>query len=459
MKKVLIALAIILAIFLAIPLVGNKVIDETLNDRIELLSSYGLEVKKSHTDTGYLSTKKHYIFVVNDSKKFIGYLNQFSDTQLPPYVDALIDGAQVGLDVKYSNIPIQDKVSIDIYPNELSKKIAKDLMVDDVEFYRYIDALLKNKAIVYHINYDVFNNDFDGYIKNIDESHTLQDASILSLKLQEAKFQGYGMLIAPESLSTNIQEFALSIQADNENVHIQVNDFVSSSVFESKTTYASTGKFGKIIWSIKDTQKTDIALNMDNVAFDFSSNTQSVKADFFAKLSFDSMDVKTSLTKIKTKKFNYDIALRGVSKDSYEKLVQVIAEAKLNTTLKLEAQLEEVGYELIGRGMVLEVADLSIKEITTAKTKNLGGMSLKSKIVIKQDNDLAKKVKTNPIALIKLMDIDLLFTMSKNMYEKIALASPVLMMAQNFAKEEKELIIFDIKLKDTKLSVNGKEIK
>ena len=459
MKKVLITISLIIVIILAVPLIGNKVIESTIDNRIEVLTSYGLEVKDHKTSSSYLKTKKEYIFVVQDTKKFVNYLNQFADTQLPPYVDALVDGAQVGFDLEYSNIPLEDKISIDIYPYALSSQMAQDIQADDAKFYTYVSSLLENKALSYHLNYDVVNADFDGYIKDIDEKFTLEDGSKLSLKLQDATFSGSGMIVAPDTLGSNIKELVLNIKTLDESMNIEIKKFKSSSVFESSTTYATTGTFGTITWDMKNTKDADINLLINNLALDFSSNTQSAKADFFSKLSFDNMDIKTSTTEIYTKKFNYDIALRGVSKDSYEKLMDLLNRAKLKQTSELEAQIEETMFELLARGMVLDIADLSLEKIATAKTKDLGGMSLKSKITLKQDRDLASKLKSNPSSLMEIIDMDLLFKISKNMYSKLALASPLIGMAQNFAKEENNLVVFDIKLKDSQFSVNERAVK
>ena len=459
MKKLLISLTIIALILLAIPLAGNKVIESALNNRVEVLTSYGLKVKKSNTDSSYLSTQKSYIFVVEDSMKFVTYLSQFSDTQLPPYVLALLDGAEVTIDLKYSNIALDDKVSIDIYPNALPSKLAKEIKSEDIAFYTYINKLLQDKAIVYHLNYDVLNDDFDGYIKDIDETHTLKDGSKLLLKLKTANFKGTGMLIAPDTLSLDIKEFKSSIQTNQEVMNVNLTDFSSSSVFESKTTYATTAKFGSVEWSVKDNRGADVNLDMKNLLFDFSSNTQSVKADFFSKLSFDAMSITTATTLIDSTKFNYDVAIRGVSKDGYEQLMELISQAKINQTPELQIEIEKAGYELLARGLVIDIADLSIKEVSTAKTKNLGGMSLKSKLEFKQDRDLIKKIEKNPVALMETMDLDLLFKISKEMYTKLTMASPILIMAQNFAKEKDGIVMFDIKLNDSKLSVNGREIK
>ena len=459
MKKIFITLAIIVAVFLAIPLVGNKVIEQTINNRVEVLTSYGLKVVDSKTESSYLSTKKHFIFKVENSKSFVEYLNNFSDAQLPPFTGALVDGAEIGFDVSYSNIAIDDAISVDIYPYSLSKKIEEELSSENKNFFIYLEKLLKSRSLNYHINYDVLNQDFDGYIKDIAETQTLADKSKLSVTLEGATFSGQGLLLAPDALVANIKKVKVLYNSSDVKLSYKIFGFKSSSVFESKTTYASTMSFKNIRWSVVSTKELDTSLTLDNLAVDFSSNTQSVKADFYAKFGFDAMSITTKDTKINLEKFNYDVALRNVSKERYEALMSLLNEAKIDSSEELQVKIENSLIDLVSRGMVLDIADFSIQELSTAKTKNLGAMSLKSQITFKQDSDLATKIQQNPILLLEDIDMDIFFKMHKNMYSRLTTLSPVVAMAQNFAKDVNNTFVFDVKLKDSKLSVNGQEIR
>ncbi len=447
MKKLLIILIVLATIIIMVPFLGNTIVESSIQNRLEVLTSYGLKIKKSTTDVGYLRTKKHFVFLVEDSKSFLSYLNQFSDAQLPPYIGALIDGAELGLDIAYSNIPISDAVSVDIYPNSLSSKMLGD-----------INALFKEKAILYHLDYDVLHKDFDGYIKDLNASYTTKQGVKVSMLINNAKFSGKGLLIAPDTLLTSIAKLNLSMEGLRENMQIKLSDLSSTTAFESKTTYTTTLKLKNISWSAKSPDVPQISLEMKNLLFDFSSNTQSAKADFYTKTSFDNMRVQTRDVSIDADLFNYDLALRGLDTAVYGDLVSLISKSKVALSPELEKEMEKKMLELVSQGMVLDIADISIKKLATRKTKELGGLKIKAKVTFKKEKSLSKKLATNPLALMQNMDLSLLFKISQVMYAKLSLISPVLNMAQNFAKIEKENLIFDIKLKDAKLSVNGQEI-
>ena len=52
MKKVI--LLIVIAVIALLPLIGNKVIQSTLDEKVKILTSNGVEVKASTQDASYL---------------------------------------------------------------------------------------------------------------------------------------------------------------------------------------------------------------------------------------------------------------------------------------------------------------------------------------------------------------------------------------------------------------------
>lgn len=396
MKKLLITLAIIVAILLTIPFIGNKFIESELDNRIKVLTSYGLILKESKTNFRYLYTKKDFIFEVDDANKFISYLNQFFNSKIPSQLDSLAEGVEFGLDIEYMNFPLSDSLSLDIFINSFPIKIAESLKANDTKLYDYLDALLKRKSVSCHLNYHILNNDFNGYIKDIDTSYSSPDGIQFNLKLFSAKFSGGGMLMAPKDIASKIKEL----------------------------------KF-----SIRDKKMLDLAVNIKNLVLDFSSNTQDLKDTFYYNIKFDTVSFKTFESSINIDKFNYEASLQGVPK---------------NTKLTIE--------ELVSRGMVLDILDLSLKSLSTAKTKDLGEMSIQSRLTFKEDKDFMKKVNNNLMNITELMDIDLAFKMSKNMYTKLSVFYPILSLFEGLSKDNKEFILFDVKLKDSKLNVNGQGI-
>ena len=70
-KKMIITGAIVVAAAVAIlPLVGNKSIEKVTQERISMLEKNGIEVVRSDSGSGYMTTKSHYVFTLKDEVAF-----------------------------------------------------------------------------------------------------------------------------------------------------------------------------------------------------------------------------------------------------------------------------------------------------------------------------------------------------------------------------------------------------
>ncbi len=167
MQKSIVAVVFILVLIALLPIVGNRFMKTTISQRVAELQSVGLEVSKEKSEFGYLNTSRHFEFILKDTQKFITYLEQYSQKQIPPYVDALVKGVLLGVDLKYSNFPFAKSLTLELYP-----------------------IFLSTKGIFYHIQYNFLNNDFKGFVKGINEKYKLDNGLKLIALLQKANFNG-----------------------------------------------------------------------------------------------------------------------------------------------------------------------------------------------------------------------------------------------------------------------------
>ena len=194
MKKFIIFIVVAILLAAALPIIGNKLVENSIEDRLTTLGSYGLEVSKAETTSSYLNTKKHFEFLLRDGDKFIEYLNKYSDQQIPPYVNAAFEGVLIGADVEYSNIPLSRALTVDIYPLSLSKNMMSSIKENDLDFYNYFEKFLHSKGVLYHINYNIVSEDFDGFLVDlvcsICDYRPVQLTNTLSPGLAHALAQG-----------------------------------------------------------------------------------------------------------------------------------------------------------------------------------------------------------------------------------------------------------------------------
>jgi hypothetical protein len=458
MKKLYIAIFVLFIGVLALPIIGNSFIEKTLNLKIERLESNGIKLKDTQDNSSYLQTSKHYEFIIEDTKKFLKYLNQYSEKQLTSYSTALLKGTVIGADFNYSNIPFfSNIVDVDIYPLTLSKEFLQNLKSNDESFEKFIKNFIAKKGIFYHINYNIETKKFNGYIKDIEENHTMENGSNLKVLVKNTQFKGDGNLIAPTSLQASSQQIELKISNSIEKLLVTLKDLSTTSTFNSQTTYLSSVKLKSFNMNTLNKQGQKVVLDILDMYMNLSLNTQNSKAEFNSKSSCSKLLLKSKYLNIEAQDFNYDIAIFDVDKDSLEKLRVLLFKSKTTKSLELSEKIADSSIELLSKGLNLTIADCSIKNIKI-DDKDLNGFKLLSQLVIKKDPKLAKNIKQNPISILKDVNFDFKLKLSKKIYRTILSVAPNLIVAQQYAKDEGNNFIFNISLKDDKLKINDKII-
>ena len=458
MKKIIIFVTVTVLLIALLPIVGNKLVDNLLEDRLTTLSSHGLEVTKAQTDSSYLTTKKHFEFLLRDADKFVAYLSQYSDQQISPYVNTAFEGVLIGVDVEYSNIPLSKAVVIDIYPLSLSKNMMSSIKEEDLDFYNYFKKFLHSKGVLYHINYNIVSEDFDGFIQDIKESYTLKDGTKMTLNLLDAKFSGNGELIAPNSLTANVDTINLDIDSAKTKVTFTLDDFSSSSNFESHSTYISSANLKNFKLAV-NAMSENLLLEAADIKVNLSSNTQGNKAELNAKSSLSLLSIKSDVVDVLMKDFAYDIALNNLDKDSFEELRVVLSRLKASSTIDMQKEIQDSIVKLFSHGLELDIAKLSLENITLNKTQNLEGFDIKSKFKIKEDKNLATKISLSPLLVAQNVDMSINIKLSKPLYAKLTDALPMASMLNSYAKEDDKSIVFDITFINGEFKVNSKALR
>ena len=456
MKKIFIVLSVSVLLLAAIPIIGNTLIEKNLTSKIEELKSHGVEVSIIN-DSSYLTTKNHYEFLVKDIDMFVEYLNNYSVEQLPSYTNALIDGVLVGADLEYSNFPFSDAVSIDIYPLSLSKQIREELGAKDKKLEKYINGFLESKGVLYHVNYDVVSEDFDGYLKDIKETQTLQDGTKVLFTLESTVYQGNGKLIAPTQLISSVKTLSIAVEDKSTTVKMNLNGFTNSSNFESSSTYLTSFGLNSLELNITtDTLSSNALINASKIKANFSSNTQANYAQVSAKSSYEDLVFNSEDINFKSTGFNYDISVNKMDKDALEELRVTTSKANLGNSLALEKELEKSMINLLSKGLEINIADFSLANIVIDKKEDLGGFTLVSMSHLKRDDNLAQKINYTPLLLVQNIGTNVRLKLSKKVFSYLVKSVPMLVIIEEYAKPENSNLVFDITFKDGEFKINGK---
>jgi len=452
MKKSILAVVVLLLAVATLPIVGNSYMKQTIDEGLQKLKSQGLHTKIDTSTSSYLNSSRHFEFLLKDSKNFVKYFNKYSGKQMLTYVNTMLDGVMVGADVTYSNLPFAKALEIEVYPLSLSSKMKNALQESDEKFAEYIQKFLQSKGILYHVDYNLLNSDFKGYIKDIDEKHKLKGGAEVALFLHKATFRGNGPLIAPNSLKTKLKELHLDAK---KTISLELKNFSSLSNFESENAYVSSTNIEDIQISLKG-MKQGLNASIKKFRASASSKEGGDIINLNSKTSLESLNIDSNILQVKLKKFNFDVAFNNLDKKLIENL-QLLSEKSDFLSEKLYQQKwQNLLMNLFSRGLEVNVADFSVKDIFTKSRGDLKGFDMKGKVIVKEDPLLKSKIKISPLLAISDVDVLTNIRISKKIMDNLIREYGKFTPLMKYAKEDGDDLLFNMKFIDSKAILNGK---
>ncbi|WP_297440112.1 DUF945 family protein [Sulfurimonas sp.] len=459
MKKLPLILVLIILVAIAIlPIIGNKFMQNKIQDEITLLSSHGLKLQKVETNESYLSTSKHFEFILEDSSEMMQLLNSYAQYQTSPYDNKLLNGFLIGLDVEYSNIPFAKTIDFDIYPLVMSKQMQTNMKAEDVKFYEQFSEFLQNKGLVYHVEYNLINNDFKGYIKDIQENYKLQNGSVLEMNLSAATFSGHGELINPESMKSKIKALHFKASEGNTSVVVALENFTASNTFRSYSEYKSELGANEFSFIIKGTDE-DVSMIFHDFETKSSSSVKKDLVSVASKASLQSVDIASQKVTFSLKKLHNVVKISGLDKASFEEFVSLVASADNLNILGAQKHTQDLLTKLLSKGFIIDIKDFSLKNFVLNTHEDLKGFEIQAKMKIKEDTELAQKLQISPLLFLSNIELNSKVKLSKAMYKKLLLTSPMANSITSYAKEKNDEVVFDIEFENGAFSVNGKPIQ
>ncbi len=463
MKKLLVLAVVIVGVAL-LPLIGNKVVKETIENRLQTLSSYGLSSKLVEEKKGYLQTTLKYEFQVSDKEKFVRYLQQFSSKQLPPYTQNLLDGVAFGANLTYSNIPLSETLSIDLYPTALPSEIMQEVSKKEPKVAKVLEDILTNKEIVYHIEYAVVNGEFQGRLKDFVKSVEFTNGNSVDVELIGVEANGKGMLLAPDRLDTKLNR--LVIKANDKSAHeriiFEVKNVTSSTLFQTDTTFTSKMDIHSFHMSFekqKRSQKFDV--NFLDLQLQNSVNTQGEKASAESEVSFKKLTLSLAPKSLELQDLVLKIALEDVEKKSYIKLQKIFEKISIaaQVTPEDEKALQESIEAILADGFTLKIPNFSLAKLSVDKQKSMDGFHANMVLDLQGDRNIHQELQTNPDALIENLLLHANIALSKDFYALLNEIYPVDLMLANLKKEQNSEVVFEIEMQGKTLKVNNKPIR
>ena len=458
MKKIIAVIAVAVLVAL-LPLLGNKAVQNVIEDRLTSLQKEGLAFKLKKEEKSYLKTRLSYTVTVQDEEKFVRYLQEFSSKQLPAYTKSLVDGVEFGVDVEYGNIPMSEKLVVEFYPTKFSDTTMQSLQQNDPQMHKLVSKLLKTKALFYHVEYDVTNNEFDGYMKDLDENFTIDGKTKVHFAFKGAKANGKGQLLAPDRFASHVDTITMNLNENNETLDFAVKNFSSVGSFESKTTYVSSSAIDKLQFrfsGLQNSKPTKAAADIEKFSAEASSDTQGDDAAFYLKSSLKKANITENSKRYYVEDFRFDGALEGVEKESFLKLQKILQEQNQNIQQK---EIEKAIATIFSHGAKLKIAQLSVAKLATPQTQKIDGFTASLDAKLQPDPNFAKKLQTDPNAFANNLHAKSKLDFSKEFYAYINTLYPLDLMFAKYKKEKNEHILYNIEFDSGVFKINGTQVK
>ena len=142
--------------------------------------------------------------------------------------------------------------------------------------------------------------------------------------------------------------------------------------------------------------KDSVSIELSDMFVNVKSNTQGLKAELSSKSSFSDINISSDILNISASNFNYNVDVLDVDKDSLEDLRGLLSKSRTNNSIALLSMIKNTTVDMLSKGLKINIKDLSVKDINL-NGENLKGFSLESKLNLKEDKLLSKKIDYAPL--------------------------------------------------------------
>ena len=459
MKKISLVLVVLILVVIALlPIVGNKFMQKYTEQSLTLISAQGVKLESMQTNSTYLSTKKHFEFIIEDSSALVNFINAHTANQLPLTTQKALNGTLVGVDLTYSNLPFAKSVDVDVYPVKLSKVIEDELKTEDINFYNKFAAFLKNRGLLYHLEYNLINSRFKSYVKDIDQNYHLQNGSEVNIKLIGTRFKGEGELSSPASLSTTIKQIYFDANQTGVKALLSLKNFHATNKFVSFSDYDTTASFKEMHFLIDGTND-DVNILVKNLQTSSNAVPKGKRVNMNSKSKLGEMHLISVPLSLDVEQLQSDVHVQGVEKEALEKMSEILSKTDDINSVSYQPEFQKTVMELLSKGFSIKIPNISLGSLIVDKTENFGGVKIDLNLNIKEDENLSVKMKKSPLLFLSDIFLETNIKLSQKMYDKIVQNSPMAQTISSYAKKDKENVAFKIEFKDAKLSVNGKRVQ
>jgi len=409
-------------------------IKKQVNAELSNAATYGFVVEERQTK----KKSEHFVLSFDDTAKITNFLNT-QGIQIHARDIENLKGLKLGVDMTYL-ADAYSAVSLDIYPLTLPTALHAVMQEpEDKKILTQIDAVLKKKAILIHLDVNKLANGFKGYVKDIDETFTSEKNVHITLK--DMTFKGDLKDQTPENVSQNVKEITLSL-ADELTVTLKA--LQSHYVKTGATAYDYKTDYSMEQMSLKTNEA--FSVHADHLTISATSNVKNNLASGTVTSIIRTLTLEEKGQKTIIDAFVVNTDASNLDMTALAKLEKIDPDN--------EEEASKVLQQLISKGVTLNISDVSAKNILH-KQQDLGGFTLSAHLDIDKSLNV-QATNQNPLAALNAVDANVKVSLDKALFSLIAKQPQAMMALMLFQpKDEQGKKVYHLELKDGKFSANG----
>ena len=382
---------------------------------------------------------EHFEVVFDDTTTIAKYLNE-QGAAITAEEAASLKGMKFGIDLTYLK-DSYSAISMDLYPTSLPDSITKgELSKEDKKALAKIDELFAAKTFLVQVDINKMLNGFKGSMKDIDE--TFGDAGEqVVMKMEAMQFHGDIKDERVTAINQTLQSFLL--KAEDE-LDLQVSGIKSRYLFDGPTRYDTTADYS--IEKITYSEKSKLYMIIEKLKADTKTSMKNDLAHSTVNSNIGSIEVTDRGKLNKITGLALDMKVANLDIKAFEQLQQI-------DTMD-QSQIDKVTQQILSQGLSLEIAKFSIEKLYM-QNRDIDGFAMDAKLDIDKNLNLSA-LQANPMLGLTAVKAHLNLKFSEALHTFISQQPQALLAMMMFQpKDQNGKKVYEIKLEDGSLSVNG----
>ena len=412
-----------------------------VNTELTMIQQNGFAIQEREVK----EKEEHFVLSFDDPVKITEFFKQQGNEISLEEVKTLT-GFKIGVDLQYLH-NTYSALSVDMYPLNLPPALGKDQDLDeeDKAIIEQLNNMLKRKALLVHIDFNKLLSSFKGHIKDIHETFKAETA--IKIDLEGATFDG---TIQNDRLYTLVQNIKNITVSSGDSLNIVLKGLKSNYQLTGNSIYDSSYNYTVDTIEVSGKEASDtFSVSINNIKGD---NKTSSKNNLLSnKITLHVSDIEIidndQKTKLIDNTFSFNIENLDINILKQLETVNVDDDAEINRLVQA----------LISKGITMEIPSFQIKKLGY-KGKNIDGFSLTSSFQIDRSADLTA-IQSNPFSTLSMINTKTKIILSDALFTLIAQQPKAMMLAMIIQpKVINGKKVYEIELKNGKLTVNGKSM-